>query len=59
MGDAPLIITPQIHAPIMQRFEDASEDLLRTVLKANEYARFQAKRAVRKRARLSGRRPLK
>lgn len=42
----------------MQRFEDDSDDLLRTVLKANEYARFQAKRAVRKRTRLSGRRPL-
>lgn len=42
----------------MQRFEDESEDLLRTVLKPNEYARVQAKRAFRKRVRLSGRRPL-
>jgi hypothetical protein len=43
----------------MQRYEDDTDDLLRTVLKANEYARFQAKRAVRTRARVSGRRPLK
>lgn len=42
----------------MQRFEDDSDDLLRAVLKANEYARFLARRVVRKRARLSGRRPL-
>ncbi|MDO3417194.1 hypothetical protein Q3A66_19165 [Hymenobacter sp. BT770] len=42
----------------MQRFEDDSDDLLRTVLKANEYARVQAKRIARKRVRLSGRRPL-
>lgn len=42
----------------MQRFEDDADDLLRRVLKAEEYAKFQAKRAARKRVRLSGRRPL-
>ncbi|WP_262906031.1 hypothetical protein [Hymenobacter terricola] len=42
----------------MQRFrEDETDAQLRTVLKADEYARFQAKRAAYKRVRRSGRRP--
>ncbi|WP_262896000.1 hypothetical protein [Hymenobacter rubidus] len=44
----------------MQRFlEDEFAAELRTVLKADEYAKFQAKRAAQKRAQRPGRRPAK
>jgi hypothetical protein len=42
----------------MQRFEDEFDNQLRSVLKADEYAKFQAKRAAQQRAR-PGRRPSK
>lgn len=43
----------------MQRFEDDFDTQLRTVLKADEYAKFQAKRAAQQRVRRPGRRPNK
>ena len=42
----------------MQRFEDESDVQLRTVLKADEYAKFQAKRVAHKRGRRLGKRPI-
>ncbi|WP_460609203.1 hypothetical protein [Hymenobacter terrigena] len=41
----------------MQRFEDESDTQLRSVLKADEYAKLQAQRAAQRRARRPGRRP--
>lgn len=42
----------------MQRFEEDEYDMqLRAVLKADEFARFQAKRAAQKRGRRLGKRP--
>lgn len=41
----------------MQRFEDDTDDQLRAVLKPDEYAKVQAKRAAHKRVRRPGRRP--
>lgn len=38
-------------------FEGDSDSQLRTVLKADEYARLQAQRVAQKRARRPGRRP--
>ena len=43
----------------MQRSEDEFETQLRAVLKADEYAKFQAKRAAHQRVRRPGRRPNK
>ncbi|MEL5996043.1 hypothetical protein [Hymenobacter segetis] len=41
----------------MQRFEDEFDIQLRSVLKADEYAKLQAQRAAQRRARRHGRRP--
>ncbi|GAB2849841.1 hypothetical protein GCM10027044_06220 [Hymenobacter ruber] len=41
----------------MQRFEDEFDTQLRSVLKADEYAKLQAQRAAQRRARRHGRRP--
>lgn len=43
----------------MHRFEDDTDDLIRTVLKSEQYAKFQTKRAVGKRIRRSGCGPLR
>ncbi|WP_216680091.1 hypothetical protein [Hymenobacter siberiensis] len=41
----------------VQRFEDEFDTQLRLLLKADEYARLQAKPAAQRRARRPGRRP--
>lgn len=41
----------------MSRLEDEKDHQLRTLLKADEYARFQAQENARKRAYRQGRRP--
>ena len=47
-----------VNFPTMQRFEeDDSDGQLRAVLKADEFAKFQAKRAAQKRGRRLGKRP--
>ncbi|WP_277881351.1 hypothetical protein [Hymenobacter cyanobacteriorum] len=43
----------------MSRLEDETQDLLRSVLKADEYARLQAQQTAQKRAYRQGRRPKK
>ena len=43
----------------MQRFEDDADTDLRSVLKADEYARVRAQRVAQKRAYRQGRRPTK
>lgn len=43
----------------MQRFEDEFDNQLRSVLKADEYAKVQAKRVAHQRAKRPGRRPNK
>lgn len=43
----------------MSRFEDENQVLLRSVLKADEYARLQAQQTAQKRAYRQGRRPKK
>lgn len=43
----------------MSRPEDETQDLLRSVLKADEYARLRAQQTARKRAYRQGRRPRK
>ena len=43
----------------MSRLEDETQDFLRSVLKADEYARVQAQQTAQKRAYRQGRRPKK